>query len=130
MHAGHACKHQDHARRETRFHLLPRGPLVFRDSGAGSADADSIAPNSGHSLEAETEPRERARLHVCWGNYEGPHDCDVPLETIWPLICQANVGGFVLPFANARHAHEFKVLGKPPLAADQVIVAMLICPLL
>ena len=68
-------------------------------------------------------PRERTRLHVCWGNYEGPHDCDVPLETIWPVIRQANVGGFVLPFANARHAHEFKVLGKLPLAEDQVIVA-------
>jgi 5-methyltetrahydropteroyltriglutamate--homocysteine methyltransferase len=68
-------------------------------------------------------PRDRVRLHVCWGNYEGPHDCDVPLETIWPAIRQANVGGFVLPFANPRHAHEFKVLGKLPLAEDQVIVA-------
>ena len=68
-------------------------------------------------------PRERVRMHVCWGNYEGPHDCDVPLASIWPVIRRANVGAFVLPFANARHAHEFKVLGKLPLAADQVIVA-------
>jgi hypothetical protein len=68
-------------------------------------------------------PRDRVRMHVCWGNYEGPHDCDVPLETIWPVIRQANVGGFVLPFANARHAHEFQVFGKLPLADDQVIVA-------
>ena len=68
-------------------------------------------------------PRERVRMHVCWGNYEGPHDCDVPLETIWPLLRRANVGGWVLPFANARHAHEFKVLGKLPLADDQIIVA-------
>jgi 5-methyltetrahydropteroyltriglutamate--homocysteine methyltransferase len=68
-------------------------------------------------------PRERVRMHVCWGNYEGPHDCDVPLATIWPVVRQANVGGFVLPFANPRHAHEFRVLGRLPLAADQVIVA-------
>jgi 5-methyltetrahydropteroyltriglutamate--homocysteine methyltransferase len=68
-------------------------------------------------------PRDRVRLHVCWGNYEGPHDCDVPLETIWPVIRQANVGGFVLPFANARHAHESRVLEKLPLADDQIIVA-------
>jgi 5-methyltetrahydropteroyltriglutamate--homocysteine methyltransferase len=68
-------------------------------------------------------PRERVRMHVCCGNYEGPHDCDVPLATIWPEIRRANVGGFVFPFANPRHAHEFKVLGKLPLAADQVIVA-------
>ena len=68
-------------------------------------------------------PRDRVRMHVCWGNYEGPHDCDVPLRKIWPVIRQANVGGFVLPFANARHAHEMKVLRELPLADDQVIVA-------
>ena len=68
-------------------------------------------------------PRERVRMHVCWGNYEGPHDCDVPLATIWPVIRAAKVGGWVLPFANARHAHEFKVLEQLPLADDQVIVA-------
>ena len=68
-------------------------------------------------------PRDRVRMHVCWGNYEGPHDCDVPLRKIWPVIRQANVGGFVLPFANARHAHEMKVLREQPLADDQIIVA-------
>ena len=68
-------------------------------------------------------PRDRVRMHVCWGNYEGPHDCDVPLETIWPLIRKARVGGFVLPFANARHAHEFKVFEKLPPEDDQIIVA-------
>ena len=41
----------------------------------------------------------------------------------WPAIREANVGGFVLPFANARRRHEFKVLGKLPLADDQIIVA-------
>ena len=44
-------------------------------------------------------PRDRVRLHVCWGNYEGPHDRDVPLADIMPLQ-QAHAGGFVLPFAN------------------------------
>ncbi len=68
-------------------------------------------------------PRDRVRLHVCWGNYEGPHDCDVPLEEILPLLEKANVGGFVLPFANPRHQHEWRVLGKFPLADDQIIVA-------
>ena len=68
-------------------------------------------------------PRDRVRMHICWGNYEGPHDCDVPLETIWPLVRRARVGGFVLPFANPRHAHEVEVLRKLPLADDQIIVA-------
>jgi 5-methyltetrahydropteroyltriglutamate--homocysteine methyltransferase len=68
-------------------------------------------------------PRDRVRLHVCWGNYEGPHDRDVPLEEILPILEKANVGGFVLPFANPRHQHEWRVLQKFPLADDQIIVA-------
>jgi 5-methyltetrahydropteroyltriglutamate--homocysteine methyltransferase len=68
-------------------------------------------------------PRDRIRLHVCWGNYEGPHDHDVPLADIWPVIRQARVGGFVLPFANPRHAHEFRVFETQPLAEDQLLVA-------
>jgi 5-methyltetrahydropteroyltriglutamate--homocysteine methyltransferase len=68
-------------------------------------------------------PREKVRLHVCWGNYEGPHDSDVPLADILPILRQANVGAFFLPFANPRHAHEYKVFEKHPLADDQILVA-------
>jgi 5-methyltetrahydropteroyltriglutamate--homocysteine methyltransferase len=68
-------------------------------------------------------PRERVRLHVCWGNSESPHDSDVPLEDILPALQQAHVGGFVLPFANPRHAHEFRCFEKHPLASDQILVA-------
>ena len=68
-------------------------------------------------------PRDRVRLHVCWGNSESPHDRDVLLEDILPILQKANVGGLVLPFANPRHAHEFKVFTKMPLAGDQVLVA-------
>jgi 5-methyltetrahydropteroyltriglutamate--homocysteine methyltransferase len=68
-------------------------------------------------------PRERVRLHVCWGNSESPHDSDVPLEDILPALQQAHVGGFVLPFANPRHAHEFRCFENRPLASDQILVA-------
>src|SRR6266481_5424621 len=68
-------------------------------------------------------PRERVRLHVCWGNSESPHDCDVPLEDILPALLKANVGGFALPFANPRHAHEFRCFRKFALVDDQVLVA-------
>ena len=68
-------------------------------------------------------PRDRIRLHVCWGNYEGPHDSDVPLSEILPAIRQADVGGFVLPFANPRHAHEYRCFAGAPLDDDQVLVA-------
>jgi 5-methyltetrahydropteroyltriglutamate--homocysteine methyltransferase len=68
-------------------------------------------------------PRDRIRTHVCWGNYEGPHDCDVPLADVLPIIRRLNVGGFVLPFANARHAHEYRCFDTMPLDDDQIIVA-------
>jgi 5-methyltetrahydropteroyltriglutamate--homocysteine methyltransferase len=68
-------------------------------------------------------PRERVRMHACWGNYEGPHDRDVALEDILPIIRRMRVGGFVLPFANPRHAHEIRCLETYPLDDDQIIVA-------
>jgi len=74
-------------------------------------------------------PRERVRLHVCWGNSESPHDADVPLDDILPALQQANVGGFVLPFANPRHAHEFRCFARHPLADDQLLVAGVVDPL-
>ena len=74
-------------------------------------------------------PREQVRLHACWGNYEGPHDCDVALPEVLPAIRRAKVGGFVLPFANPRHAHEHRCLKDLPLDDDQVIVAGVIDPL-
>ncbi len=74
-------------------------------------------------------PREMVRLHACWGNYEGPHDCDVALPEVLPAIQQAKAGGFVLPFANPRHAHEYRCLKDLPLRDDQVIVAGVIDPL-
>ena len=74
-------------------------------------------------------PRDRVRIHVCWGNSESPHDSDVPLEDILPIVRQAKVGGFVLPFANPRHAHEFRAFERMPLDDDQILVAGVIDPL-
>ena len=67
-------------------------------------------------------PRERVRLHVCWGNYESPHDKDVALKEILPAILRADVGTFLLPFANPRHQHEIKLFRDAPLAADQSLI--------
>jgi 5-methyltetrahydropteroyltriglutamate--homocysteine methyltransferase len=68
-------------------------------------------------------PREKVRMHVCWGNYEGPHDRDVALATILPLIVRMKVGALVLPFANPRHAHEVRCLEARSIADDQIVVA-------
>jgi 5-methyltetrahydropteroyltriglutamate--homocysteine methyltransferase len=68
-------------------------------------------------------PRERGRLHGCWGNYESPHDQDVALKEILPAILAADVGAVMLPFANPRHQHEIKNFKDMPLAPDQSLIA-------
>ena len=68
-------------------------------------------------------PREQVRLHVCWGNSEGPHHHDVPLEDILPIVYRANVGALVMEMANPRHAHEYKVYRQLPLPDDMLLVA-------
>ena len=68
-------------------------------------------------------PREQVRLHVCWGNYEGPHDVDVPLADIWPDVSQINAGAVMLSMANPRHAHEYRLFADPSfLGPDRVLI--------
>ncbi|MGD9601895.1 MAG: cobalamin-independent methionine synthase II family protein [Gammaproteobacteria bacterium] len=67
-------------------------------------------------------PADRVRLHVCWGNYDGPHDCDVPLADILPIIGRANVGAFSIEFANPRHQHEYAALKRHPLPKDRILI--------
>jgi 5-methyltetrahydropteroyltriglutamate--homocysteine methyltransferase len=68
-------------------------------------------------------PADRIRLHVCWGNYEGPHHLDVPLADVLPLLYEANVGALVIPFANPRHAHEWRALMHDPPPHDRLVIA-------
>jgi 5-methyltetrahydropteroyltriglutamate--homocysteine methyltransferase len=68
-------------------------------------------------------PRDRVRMHVCWGNYEGPHEFDVPLEDILPRLYQARVGALVIEMANPRHAHEHQCFVRHPLPGEMLLVA-------
>jgi len=68
-------------------------------------------------------PPDRVRLHVCWGNYEGPHTDDVDLAPLLPHLGRARVGGLVLSMANPRHAHEHRVLAAEGLPNGWVLVA-------
>ena len=67
-------------------------------------------------------PRERVRLHVCYGNWEGPHIHDVPLATILPALYQARVGALSIEFSNPRHAHEYEAFKKHPLPKDMLLI--------
>jgi 5-methyltetrahydropteroyltriglutamate--homocysteine methyltransferase len=67
-------------------------------------------------------PRDRVRLHVCWGNYEGPHVFDVPLEEIWPTIARARAQGLLLSMANPRHEHEYRCFESIDLPQDGLLL--------
>ncbi|MBV9582396.1 MAG: cobalamin-independent methionine synthase II family protein [Chloroflexi bacterium] len=67
-------------------------------------------------------PRARMRLHLCWGNYEGPHNHDIPLREILDIALEANVGGLSFEAANPRHAHEWRVFQDTSLPDDLVLI--------
>jgi 5-methyltetrahydropteroyltriglutamate--homocysteine methyltransferase len=69
---------------------------------------------------------ERARYHVCWGSWNGPHSTDVPLREIVDLILQVPVGGYALEQANPRHEHEWRVWEHVALPDDRVLLPGLI----
>jgi len=67
-------------------------------------------------------PKEKVRLHVCWGNYAGPHHFDIGLEKILPEILKANVGILYPEGANPRHEHEWRVFEQIPLPDDMKVI--------
>jgi 5-methyltetrahydropteroyltriglutamate--homocysteine methyltransferase len=90
--------------------------MFYRDL----SDADFVKAAETHvaalNKGIEGIPRDRVRLHCCWGNWEGPHLHDVPLSVILPVLYQANVGALSIEFANPRHQHEYEAVrrNRPP----------------
>jgi len=70
-------------------------------------------------------PTERVRMHICWGNYEGPHHCDCPMEEVLPIALAAKPQGLLFENANPRHAHEWTVFAEAEgkgLLDDKVLI--------
>src|SRR5688572_8457182 len=70
----------------------------------------------------EAIPAEQIRLHVCWGNYDGPHAFDVALDDILPLLYRAKVGALSIEMANPRHQHEHKAFAKHRLPDSMLLI--------
>jgi len=66
------------------------------------------------------------RMHICWGNYEGPHTHDISLEKILPIILKAKVKYFLIESSNPRHSHEWKIFQDIKLPKDKILVPGLI----
>ena len=69
-----------------------------------------------------TIPAEAARLHLCWGNYEGPHVCDVELGAIYDVVMKAKPQAISFEAANPRHAHEWTVFAERGVPGDKVLI--------
>ncbi len=69
-------------------------------------------------------PGERVRMHVCWGNYEGPHHCDVEMGTILPVLMKAKPQGLLFETANPRHQHDWTYFRdmREMIAGDKVLI--------
>ena len=67
-------------------------------------------------------PADRVRMHVCWGNYEGPHTHDAPLAVVLKVALRAKPQGLLFEAANPRHAHEWEDLADLPIPEDKVLI--------
>ena len=69
-------------------------------------------------------PADRVRMHVCWGNYEGPHHCDVEMATILPTLMKAKPAGLLFETSNPRHQHDFEAFAEQVAAIpeDKILI--------
>ena len=67
-------------------------------------------------------PPEKVRLHVCWGNWQGPHQDDVPVDELLPILYRANVGALSIPLGNPRHEHETVAFKQHPLPEGMLLL--------
>jgi len=69
----------------------------------------------------KTIPREQVRMHVCWGNYAGPHHRDIALSDVIDIVLKANVTGITIESANPRHGHEWKIWQETKLPEGKIL---------
>jgi 5-methyltetrahydropteroyltriglutamate--homocysteine methyltransferase len=96
--------------------------VKFRDAGE-----DEFLRNAAIQVEALNHavrniPAERLRMHICWGNYEGPHVHDIPLPKVLPIVLKAKPMAILVEGANPRHEHEWEVWKSQPLPDGKVLV--------
>ncbi len=96
--------------------------IRFRD-----ADEAEFLRNAALQVEALNNslrniPGDRVRMHICWGNYEGPHTHDIGLEKIVHLVLRAKPQAYLVEASNPRHAHEWAVWAKTKIPDDKILV--------
>lgn len=67
-------------------------------------------------------PADRVRMHVCWGNYEGPHHCDIEMEAVLPTLLKAKPAGLLFETSNPRHQHDWEAIAAARIPDDKVLI--------
>ena len=84
--------------------------------------ADSHVAALNYALEAL--PKDKIRVHICWGNYEGPHICDISMDKVFSTLMSTHAGYVLFETSNPRHAHEWSVFKEraEEVPADKILV--------
>ena len=96
--------------------------MLFKDKT--EAEYISLAYQHVEALNHATRniPADKMRMHICWGNYEGPHHCDVPMDVVLPIALAAKPQMLLFESCNPRHAHEWTVFRDSKIPADKILV--------
>lgn len=126
---GDALSYEYHAIADAGLNLQIDSPDIAmaahcRSVGSSVGDWHTHLPLAVDALNAALDgiPREQVRFHVCWGNYAGPHHCDVPLEQILPAVLRVNAGTIYVEGGNPRHAHEWRAFQDIKLPDDKKVI--------
>jgi 5-methyltetrahydropteroyltriglutamate--homocysteine methyltransferase len=100
---------------------------MARHTGFQELDEKEFLRRATHQVEALNDavrdiPADAMRMHICWGNYEGPHDHDIALEKILPIVLRAKAQAISFEAANPRHEHEWVVWRDAKLPDDKILI--------
>jgi 5-methyltetrahydropteroyltriglutamate--homocysteine methyltransferase len=100
---------------------------MARHPGFQHVDVDGFVRRAAHHVEVLNHATRNIaptsmRMHLCWGNYEGPHDHDIELHRILPIVLRARPAHVLFEAANPRHAHEWRVWADADIPDDKVLV--------
>jgi 5-methyltetrahydropteroyltriglutamate--homocysteine methyltransferase len=100
---------------------------MARHTGFQDLDDDRFLRRAAHHVDVLNHATRaidpaRMRMHVCWGNYEGPHDHDIELASVLPVVLGARPAAILFEAANPRHAHEWQVWADAAIPEDKVLV--------
>ncbi len=126
---GEALRHEYKAITDAGFNLQIDSPDLAmaghcRSVGSSIQSWETHLPMAIEALNVALDgiPEEQVRLHVCWGNYAGPHHKDVPLRDIVEPVFKANAGTFYVEGANPRHEHEWEVFKEVDLPEGKDLI--------